>query len=313
VSITVLKPGLQTTIQSRPRIGLRHLGVPASGAADPLSLALANRLTGNAWDTPALEATLLGPTLRFKVPCAFAMTGAHTTATLNGDAVAFHETVLAEAGDELATGATERGARVYIAAAGGFAAEDVLGSQSTYLPAQLGGLRGRALEEGDELSLTPVSVEQRQTPDEFKPPMSSSWGLRTCQSFETHQLGDGGRDLLFDNNWTVSRRADRMGLQLEGPTLEISSEGRMPSAPVFPGTVQCPESGSPYMLGVDAGTVGGYPRVAQVARADRHLLGQLRPGDHLRLLRREPDAALDELRAKLNYWREWLPDIEHVI
>ena len=72
MSIIVLKPGLQTTIQSRARIGLRHLGVPASGAADPLSMALANRLVGNAWDAPALEATLLGPTLRFDASCAFA-------------------------------------------------------------------------------------------------------------------------------------------------------------------------------------------------------------------------------------------------
>ena len=313
MSITVLKPGLQTTIQSRPRIGLRHLGVPASGAADPLSLALANRLVGNAWDTPALEATLLGPTLRFETPCAFAITGAHTAVTLSRDAVAFHETVFAEAGDELVTGATEKGARLYISVAGGFAAEDILGSQSTYLPARLGGLRGRALKEGDELTVTPVSVAKLQTPEEFRPPMSSSWALRTCESFETHQLSNDGHHRLFNDNWTVGHRADRMGLQLDGLALEVSSNGRMASAPVFPGTVQCPESGSPYILSADAGTVGGYPRVAQVARADRHLLGQLRPGDHVRLLRREPQAAIGELRAKLDYWRAWIDDIEWLI
>ena len=104
-----------------------------------------------------------------------------------------------------------------------------------------------------------------------------------------------------------------MGLQLEGPTLAISSGGRMPSAPVFPGTVQCPESGSPYVLSVDAGTVGGYPRVAQVARVDRHLLGQLRPGDHVRLLLREQQTAIDELRQKIDYWRAWLPDIDQLM
>jgi len=313
VSITVLKPGLQTTVQSRPRIGLRHLGVPASGAADPLSLALANRLVGNAWDTPALEATLLGPALRFETPCAFAITGAHAAATLGGDAVAFHETVFADAGDELVTGATEKGARLYVSVAGGFAAEDILGSRSTYLPAQLGGMRGRALEEGDELTVTSVTVPKLRTPEEFRPPMSSSWALRACKSFEINQLSDDGRNRLFGDNWTVGNRADRMGLQLEGPPLEVSSNGRMASAPVFPGTVQCPENGAPYVLSADAGTVGGYPRVAQVARADRHLLGQLRPGDHVRLLRREPQAAIDELRAKLDYWRAWLDDIERLI
>jgi allophanate hydrolase subunit 2 len=104
-----------------------------------------------------------------------------------------------------------------------------------------------------------------------------------------------------------------MGMQLEGPKLEISSDGRMPSSAVFPGTVQCPESGAPFILSVDGGTVGGYPRVAQIARLDRHLLGQLRPGDHIRLSLHEPDAALEELHAKLDYWRAWLPDIDSIL
>ena len=54
MTITVVKPGLQSTVQSRPRTGMRHLGVPAGGAADPLSLALANKLFCNAWDMAAI-------------------------------------------------------------------------------------------------------------------------------------------------------------------------------------------------------------------------------------------------------------------
>jgi len=104
-----------------------------------------------------------------------------------------------------------------------------------------------------------------------------------------------------------------MGLRLDGPELEVSSAGRMPSAGVIPGTIQCPEDGIPYILSVDAGTVGGYPRIAQVARVDRHVLGQLRPGDHVRLLQRDPDEAVTELCGKLDYWREWLPDIDTIL
>ena len=68
----------------------------------------------------------------------------------------------------------------------------------------------------------------------------------------------------------------------------------------------------PYILSVDAGTVGGYPRIAQVARLDRHVLGQLRPGDHVRLLRRGHDEAVQELREKVAYWSQWLPDADQV-
>lgn len=313
MSITVIKPGLQTTIQSRPRTGMRHLGVAAGGAADPLSLALANRLLGNAWDASALEATLLGPTLRFGADCTIAITGAAAAATLNGAPVSFHETIFPRAGDELVVGATEKGARVYIGVAGGIRADEILGSTSTYLLAALGGHHGRALEEGDILPLSPKQIDRLQTPEEFIPPMSSSWALRACESFEAPELSAAAHASFFGINWTVGRRADRMGLQLDGVTLEVSTSGRMPSAPVFPGTVQCPEGGTPYILSVDAGTIGGYPRIAQVARLDRHLLGQLRPGDHVRFLLREPQAAIDELRAKIEYWRGWLPDIEQVI
>jgi allophanate hydrolase len=300
VSITVIKPGLQTTVQAGPRIGLRHLGVPANGAADPLSLALANKLVGNAWDAAALEATLLGPTLCFDSDCSFALTGARASVTLNGKEQPQHETLVARAGDELVVGAAELGARVYIAIAGGFPADEVLGSVSTNLQAGFGGYEGRALQAGDTFDIVSPEVGQLVTPDEYRLPMSASWAVHVCTASETSLLDDAGIANLFDTNWTVGRRAD-------------SSEGRMSSAGVIPGTIQCPEDGSPYVLASDAGTVGGYPRIAQIARADRHVIGQLRPGDHLRLLRREPDEAAGILHAKIVYWQEWLPEVEAVL
>ena len=313
MSIVVIKPGLQTTVQAGPRIGLRHLGVPANGAADPLSLALANKLVGNAWDTAALEVTLLGPTLRFDQDCSFAVAGAEVDLHLNGTRCPSHETLIAKSGDELVVGALRSGARAYVALAGGLVAKKVLGSVSTNLQAGFGGAGGRALQKGDTLEFAPTEVERLHTPSSFRPPMSASWGMRACIAAETNLLDATNLSALFDTNWIVDRRADRMGLRLDGPILAVSSAGRMPSAGVVPGTIQCPEDGAPYILSVDAGTVGGYPRVAQVARLDRHVLGQLRPGDHVRLLRREPDEAVEELRAKLDYWREWLPDIEAIL
>lgn len=230
MTITVLKPGLQTTVQSRPRVGLRHSGVPASGAADPLSLALANRLLENDWDAPALEVTLLGPTLRFSDRCAFAITGGHFVATLNGQAVRPHETVIVGAGDILAIGGSGQGARCYIAFAGGLSVAELLGSSSTYLPGELGGLAGRALEEGDELHIDASArvVAKLSTPPEFRLPASSSWALRACDSFETDRLTGESRERLFNSNWTIGRRADRMGLQLHGSRLDVSSDGHMP-------------------------------------------------------------------------------------
>jgi len=53
--------------------------------------------------------------------------------------------------------------------------------------------------------------------------------------------------------------------------------------------------------------------VEQVARADLHLIGQLRPGDHVRLLWGDAESAREELLAKHDYWREWLPGISGIV
>jgi allophanate hydrolase len=313
MSVFVIKPGVQSTIQSRPRTGMHHLGVPSGGAADPLSLALANRLVGNPWDAPAIEAALVGPIVRFDAATAFAVVGGDVSLLLNGVAASDHEVIAVEAGDELVVGPVGNGARVYLAVPGGFAAGEMLGSASTNLQAGFGGYEGRALQSGDRLALDGGDCPPLATPAEFRPTMPHAWCLRTCSAAETTMLDAGSFSALFESNWTIAQRADRMGLRLEGPRLSVSTDGRMPSAGVMPGTVQCPEDGAPYVLSVDAGTVGGYPRVAQVARADRHILGQLKPGDHVRLLHREHDAAVAELRVKLDYWRAWLPEIDDVL
>lgn len=315
MTLRILKPGLQTTVQAGPRAGLRHLGVPASGAADPLSLALANRLVGNALLAPGIETTLTGVRLLFEDDGFAAITGAKAKARLNGERVKLHRTLAVAAGDELEIGPAKAGARNYLALAGGVAVDEVLGSASTYLPAGFGGFEGRALRSGDVITVGPhgKAPKMLKTPKEFRPRASSSWALRACYGAEVDLLSKESRFDLFDTNFTVGRRADRMGLQLEGARFQVTSGGRLASAPVFPGTVQCPEDGTPFLLSIDAQTIGGYPRVAQIARADRHLIGQLRPGDHIRLLWRDADSARDELIAKHEYWREWLPGIGDVI
>jgi len=315
MTIEIVKAGLQTTVQADPRTGSRHLGVPASGAADPLSLALANRLVANPVFAPALEITLSGMSLRFLSDTFIAITGAKANAKLNGERIKLHRTIAVRNGDRLTVGAARAGARSYLAVAGGFDGSEMLGSVSTYLPAGFGGFEGRALRDGDLLSTGPFDFAPAmiKTPKAFRPRAPESIAIRACEGPEYGLLDEDSRFDLFDTNFTVGNRADRMGLRLDGRRFEIRSGGRMRSAPVFPGTIQCPEDGYPFLLSVDAQTTGGYPRIACVARVDRHLLGQLRPNTHVRLLWRDVDSAVDELRAKQDYWRDWLPEVETVI
>lgn len=313
MTIRVEKAGLQTTIQSRPRLGLRHKGVPSSGPADPLSMALANRLVGNSSFDSALEATLTGATLKFTHETAVAITGATADCTLNGETVQQHAVITVQTGDVLSIGSAVDGVRSYVAFAGGLLADEILGSASTYMTAEFGGHHGRALENGDELRLFDANkvAPPLETPPEFRLPILSSWTIRAGGSCETGSLKNPQR--LFDRRFTIANRSDRMGIKLEGETFATDSDGQMPSVPVFPGTVQCPQDGSLFVMSVDAGTTGGYPRVAKIARMDLHILGQLRPGNRLTLIERSDEDAARELREKHAYWKAWLPDIAEII
>ncbi len=315
MSLRLLRPGVQSTVQSGPRHGLRHQGVPYAGAADALSLALANRLVGNSLAAPGVEMSLSGAAFLLQSPAVLAVAGAESEVSLNGQPVGMHRVLDLRGGDTLDVGPAISGARSYLAVAGGIHVPLVLGSVSTYLPAGIGGFRGRSLRSGDELVIggerpdSPADV----TPREFRPCFGDTVTLRAVSGREFDVLDEASRGAVYAEAYSVTPRGDRMGLALDGPRLRVRSEGRLDSRPVFPGTVQCPESGEPFLLGADCQTSGGYPRIAEVIRGDRFLIGQLRSGSRVRFLERDPETARADYLAVLDFWRNWLPDPETVI
>ena len=62
--LDILAAGLGVSVQDAGRPGHRSIGVPLSGALDPLLLAAANHLAGNGPEAAGLEVLLAGPTLR---------------------------------------------------------------------------------------------------------------------------------------------------------------------------------------------------------------------------------------------------------
>ena len=315
MSLLVTRAGLQTTIQAQPRNGQRHLGVPLCGPADPLSMALANRLAGNSSAAPALEVTLSGVELRFDRDCSFGVAGAPCDVALNNRPINVFKSHFAKAGDSLQVGPALKAVRSYVAFGGGLVGDSFLGSTSTYTPAAIGGFEGRALRNDDRIDFVNAEAEpiDRQTPPEFRPQFSNAWALRACAQRNFADLSDDDQVALFNTNFSISARSDRMGLQLLGQSFDLPTAGYLDSDPIFPGCVQCPADGVPYLLSVDAQTTGGYSQLAQVGRVDRHIIGQLRAGDHMRFLVRTPEEAAEDLHEKHDYWREWLPDIASVI
>ena len=308
----MLKAGLQTTLQGGPFVGHRHIGMPAAGAADCLSLALANVLVGKPSRAIALEITLTEAVIEVDEPCAIAVVGAAAYVRINGQDRPQHETLTLAAGDRLDIGPSRHGCRTYLALSAEIQADELLDGRSTYLAAGLGGFHGRALATEDVIGFARSSANRdidRVTPAALRPHFGDDHVLRVTPGPETSK---GDRD-MFDqfchSPYSVGARSNRMGVALEGACLPASHASNMQSAAVFPGTIQMPPSGEPYLLGPDAQTTGGYPRIAQVIRADRHLIGQLRAGSKIQFVQTTTERATDIYREKLSLLSEWLGQI----
>ncbi len=307
MSLTILEAGMQASLQASPRIGFRHQGVPHAGAADQHSYLLGNIALGNR-DCASIEITGGGFKAKFNKPTTFCITGAPTVTLLNDLEIPLHKPVTAKAGDTIFIPPPHLGLRYYLSIAGGFSADVFLGNSSTYMPARFGGYKGRALRSGDQIEFAkqPLSNSPRPIPDELIPFFSSNWAIRFCQGPEYDLLTNPTKLKLKDTAFSVSSRISRMGAQLEGQTLDVKSDGQMQSEPVFPGTIQCPENGRPFILLCDAQTTGGYPRIGQVISSDIHRLGQIKPKDTISLIQVTNEEAQELAQSKKNTVSDWL-------
>jgi antagonist of KipI len=287
LGLEVLEPGLLTTIQDAGRPEWTHLGVPIGGACDRWSLAVANVLVANDAATAALEMTITGPVLAIREELTVGLAGADLGA------------VVRETGEELASGRSHRlargstlafagtaelasGCRAYLAVAGGFDVPRVLGSASTLASAGLGGVEGRPLRAGDVLvpRLPAAAPEPRAWPILNGDPFGSGDESGTSSLGLLAGLHDGG-DALVRGEWRAAAGSNRIGVRLEGATID-GARGEVVSHGVVTGAVQLPPDGDPIVLLAEHQTTGGYPVIGVVMSADHPRLGQLRPGSTVR-------------------------------
>src|SRR5690606_37196195 len=112
----------------------------------------ANRLVGNPPGTAVVEMTFVGATFLVEADrCRLAVAGGDFPLALNGQPERSHRAHDLSRGDCVALGAARRGARAYLAVAGGFEIAPVLGSRSTHSRSSIGGLDGGPLKAGDLL------------------------------------------------------------------------------------------------------------------------------------------------------------------
>jgi antagonist of KipI len=89
----------------------------------------------------------------------------------------------------------------------------------------------------------------------------------------------------------VASDSNRVGIRLDGSRLALASPIELVSEPLAFGTLQLPPDGQPIALMAEHPTVGGYPRIAQIALVDLPRLAQRRPGETVRFAEIDLDAA----------------------
>jgi KipI family sensor histidine kinase inhibitor len=292
--LEVIKPGPLATVQDLGRLGQGSVGVPPSGAADPVSLIAANRLVGNPDDLACVELTLGRAAFRCHGDLSLAVAGAPAAVTVDAGAgdgpvpVEFGARFFAADGAVVSVGAPPAGLRCYVAVAGGLAVPVVLGSRSSDL---LSGLGGGPLQPG---AVLPVGAPARVGPDAAaaRSGVVPRTGTQVIGRGEVAKLrviagprldwfAADALDRLCAGIYTVTPTSNRTGLRLDGEPLRRSSDAELPSEGLVTGSLQVPPAGLPILHLADHPTVGGYPVIAVVASADIGQAAQLRPGDKL--------------------------------
>jgi biotin-dependent carboxylase-like uncharacterized protein len=306
----VARTGPLALLQDAGRFGVRHLGVTQGGPADLHAWAWANHLAGNPWGAAALEITFGGLVLIADRDLTIALTGADLSITCNRHPAGRWQTLNLRAGDTLAFGTPINGLRAYLAVAGGFRGDAVLGSAACVVREQIGGFDGRGtpLREGDGLTVYGTSA----TPAQRMAPHSEQQDYRlpaTLDLLPGAQIASfTGRSLFdaFNADWQVDQRADRMGVRLTGPRLQCSVTSLV-SEGISLGAVQVPPDGQPIALLNDRQTIGGYPRLGNLTPLAASRLAQCMPGQTVRFRA----AGIDRTLLQYRQFREEFCGLSH--
>lgn len=271
--------GALTLVEDLGRPGRSELGVSESGAFDRQAAHQANALVGNPDAAAVLECLGGGLELRATADHLVAITGA-----VGPVRPAHGHAALVRSGERLSLGPFTHGSRGYVAVAGGFVIDPVLGSASSDT---LGGIGPQPLAEGDELEVGASSGDAVEH--------DAPWLGRTGDIAVDVVLGprddwftDDAVRTFLQRPWSVSPHSDRVGVRLDGPALERVVTDELPSEPCVRGSVQVASDGHPIVLGPDHPVTGGYPVIAVVVDAHTDRLAQARPGDAVRFRQRRP-------------------------
>ena len=280
----VLRPGINTTFQDKGRFHMQHLGVTPGGCMDLDSFSLANALVGNSLNEGTLEFAYQGPLLKLiKGKTKIAITGnvffqiiRTDKEILNGEC---NRTYIINEGDQIDILATKKSAYGYMAVQGGFNIKTFCKSVSILSRAQIGPNEGKKIKIKDKIN---IKIESNDKKDFLtNVAVKSKKKIRVLKGPQYDYFSKESQKEFFSKEYKISNLTDRMGMRLEGAILKNIVSTNIRSEGITKGAIQVPADGQPIILLTEYPTIGGYPKIANVASVDYNLLIQKTPGEKI--------------------------------
>src|ERR1700736_6703537 len=233
MNIDILRSSFLTTVQDLGRMGFREFGVSPGGALDSHALRVANLLVGNKESAAGIEITFGGVQLRFADERVVAWCGGEFDVRIGSTSLPAGHAGFVRAGDVLIFNQPKTGCRSWLGISGGIDVPVVLGSRSTDLRANFGGLESRTLRDGDQVSLgefrrsetaAASGISSWTAPHDWASPASRHPSLRFIRGVDWNRFNDVTIQRFTEQEFTVSPDSDRMGVRFDGPELKREDE-----------------------------------------------------------------------------------------
>jgi biotin-dependent carboxylase-like uncharacterized protein len=296
LSLELLNNPFFVTIQDRGRFSYSHLGVSNSGVMDEYAYFIANKLLKNSLDTNILEIGCSNVIFKVNKSTTISITGANCEFFINDELKSIWQNHSVKKGDILKIGKILNGNWSYLAVKDGFYLKKELGSFSTTIKENLGGLDGNRLKIGDVLPFNKSKkLAKSFLKNELIPKYEDELILRVLLSSQYKEFSKIELEKFFSNTYLVTKEFNRMACKLDGKAINCNIDGII-SEGISYGSIQIPKDGKPIILLKERQTIGGYPKIGSILTIDCFKLSQAKFNTQVKFKEISYTEALKETR-----------------
>ena len=275
------RAGINTTFQDNGRKNLNHIGIPISGAMDQRNYILANAMLKKDLNSAVIEFAYQGPLLKYSGAKMFiAITGdvqfqiiKNNKNLINGEP---YKVYLIENQDQIDIQSTNKSVYGYLSISENFVLDKTWDSVSINTKSKIGSNNGEKISNKQKFNID--HKNKNVSLSKLNYINSKIEYIRVIKSTNFNYFSEKAKDNFFNKEFKVTKLSDRMGMRLEGQRLENIVSSNIKSEGLVKGVVQVPSDGNPIIMLADHGTIGGYPKIANVISADFDKIAQMTPG-----------------------------------